>query len=286
MASRQIHRIARLSCRRYACISYSKGINHNHHLNILRSTATRTNFERNSGSGWLSTLPLAFAATTAAFVNAEAFQLDELEPTPLTRMESGTNVAFPVSLSNNEVLSGLGVRLMGGLVKVYAVGIYLDPKGVRTALADWHGFSVNEISSADPLWETLCSPAAKYTRTVRMVVVRQVEGHHMQHGFEKALLKRVATAAKRGRCSPSKCKKDALEFCSLFTTVGTMKNGSEIEIKVQGDIVNLVIDGRLIGQIRNAQLSWAVLDMFLGSRGVVAGLRNDVAKGLRTLLNE
>lgn len=236
---------------------------------------------------WLSQLPLALAATAFSLTaTAEAPPLDDRNPAPLTKIENHTGVSFPVSLSSHEVLSGIGARFMRGLVKVYAVGVYFDPKGARSTLRDWQGFSTKEIITADPLWEALCSPSVGFSRTIRMVVVRNVSGNHMQNGFERALLGRVATAAKRGRCSPSKCKKDAKAFCSLFTAVGMMKIGSEIRILVEKDLVKLVVDGRLIGQVRNAQLTWAVLDMFLGSAGVVDGLRDEVAKGLETLLSE
>lgn len=235
----------------------------------------------------LVSFPLALLASSLALTvhsDASPHQNDPL--TPLSRIELNTGVLFPMSLPSDQHLSGVGARFMGGLVKVYAVGIYLDQAAARSALADWIGFTADDIIASDPLWNTLCSVDAGISRTVRMVVVKEVNGKHMQNGFERALLGRVASFSKTGRCRPKESKALAKRFCALFATVGTMKVGSDIRITVDGDLITLVIDGRFIGKLQNAQLSQALLDMFVGDKAVVHGLREEVAKGLELMLQE
>lgn len=173
---------------------------------------------------------------------------------------------------------------MGGLVKVYAVGIYVDPTLAKSALADWHGFSATDIASAKPLWDAFCSPKAPFTRTVRLIVVRDVAGTHFQNGFERAVLPRVKQASAGGNCRPAEVKRLAKKFCAFFAGVGKMKIGSEIRITVDGELVTLYVDGRTLGDVRCAQLAWAVLDMYVGDESVVPGLKDNVAIGLHEVL--
>ncbi|CAN8062002.1 unnamed protein product, partial [Agarophyton chilense] len=200
------------------------------------------------------------------------------------RVEPHTGVHFPATLSPTAHLLGLGARYMGGVVKVYAAGIYVHPTHARRALRAWRRFSAPELLRADPLWTVLCTHAAVPT-VVRLVVARQVLGSHMQNGFERQLLHRVARAAKMGgACRPVECKAHAKRFCALFANVGTMKVGSDVRIALDDDLVTLTVDGRLLGEIRSKQLASSLLDMFLGPKAVVEGLRHDVANGLEHLL--
>lgn len=175
---------------------------------------------------------------------------------------------------------------MGGLVRVYAIGLYVDQEAARLALSDWTGFSESDILSSDALWDAVCDPNASFRRTFRMVVVREVGSKHMRDGFDRGLAPRVIAASKKGKCKPAECKRALKQFSDLFMSVGTMKVGSDARITVDNASVSLTIDGRWLGEVKNPQLAWAMADMFLGEKAVAPTLRKSSAKGLEKLLKE
>lgn len=248
-----------------------------------------------SPSIYPTALAAAFASTAAVVAYADAgvapytpSVLDE-EPaglSVLTATEKSTGVQFPLSLDDAGTLHGTGVRLMGGLVRVYALGLYFDRSAARTALSDWKGFSCEEILSSDALWHAVCDADATFTRTLRFVVVREVGGKHMRTGFERGLAPRVAKAVKKGKCKPAECKKATKKFADMFLSVGTMKVGSEVRVVLDGTKVCLSIDGRWMGEVANPQLAWAMADMFLGEKAVAPTLRTSTAEAFEELLKE
>lgn len=199
------------------------------------------------------------------------------------RKEESTGVIFPADLAAHEQLCGLAARFMGGLVKVYAVGVYIDTGSAREKLTSWKGYSAKELQTAQPFWDVVCGRSSLH-RVLRLVVVRDVGGKHMQQGFERALYPRVTSKAKEGNVRPSEAKAKAKEFCKMFNLVGTMKIGSDIRISVDHDAVRLVVDERELGVVHSDTLAWALMDMFVGEKGVVNGLREDVAEGLERIL--
>ena len=209
---------------------------------------------------------------------------DLIAARPTARKEENTGVVFPADLAAHEQLCGLAARFMGGLVKVYAVGVYMDAGSAREHLTSWKGYSAKELQTAQPFWDVVCGRSSLH-RVLRLVVVRDVGGNHMQQGFERALYPRVASKAKEGRVRPSEAKAKAKEFCKMFNMVGTMKIGSDIRISVDHDAVRLVVDERELGVVHSDVLAWALMDMFIGEKGVVKGLREDVADGFERILN-
>lgn len=249
-------------------------------LNPIGATPTSS-----APSGAARSVSLAAALSVAASCAAVAYADHPFSTEPTSRVEHDTGVHFPTKISSAQQLVGVGARFMRGLVKVYAVGVYLDAVSARHSLSKWSGFQVDDILHAQPLWSAIVEGAPELgVRTVRMVVVRQVVGSHMQHGFERQLIPRVSHIAKRGGCRPADCKADAKRFCALFCLVGTMKVGSDVRIAVDADLVSLSVDGRVLGEVRSKQLAVAIMDMFLGDRSVVNGLRRDVAVGLHQWL--
>lgn len=192
---------------------------------------------------------------------------------------------FPLSLADGARLHGTGVRCMGGLVRVYALGFYVDEVVLKKMLGDWSGFGREDILHAELLWEKLCE-SSEVKRTIRMVVVREVTGAHMQRGFERGLMGRVVKRSRRGKCKPAECKQAVGLFGKLFGDVGVMKVGSEVVMEIGGGGIRVWIDGRSMGEVRNEVLEWAVGDLFLGERSVAPTLRASVAEGLECVLKE
>lgn len=254
-----------------------------------------------SSTSIASAYPAALAAALASTAAATAYTYADAGVTPyassvldeepaglsvLSMTEKSTGVQFPLSLDDAGTLHGTGVRLMGGIVRVYALGLYLDRSAARAALADWMGFSRGDILSSDALWDAVCDAQAPFRRTFRFVVVREVGGKHMRNGFDRGLTPRVAKAAKKGKCKPAECKKATKMFADMFLSVGTMKVGSEVRVVLEGGKVSLTIDERCLGEVENPQLVWAMADMFLGENAVAPTLRLSTAEAFEELLRE
>lgn len=207
---------------------------------------------------------------------------DHLLP-PVSINEKLTGLRFPTSLSDSEKLAGASCRVMRQLVQVYAVGMYVNPSAVRALLHPWRLFSASDMLTAPPLWARLSEPSI--AKTFRVVVVREVGGRHFADGFQRALVPRVQQrASERGGRPPREARELAKAFCKKFVKVGTMKVGSEVCIRIEGDSVLLVIDGRDMGAVEDDCLAWAVADMYVGEDGVVNGLRAELADGLSKML--
>lgn len=243
-----------------------------------------------------STLLRALIATTAASAlvvsQADSPSLpssildpDTIPLSLLSTTEEQTGVQFPLSLADGARLHGTGVRYMGGIVRVYALGFYADEASLKKVLSDWSGFGRDDILHADLLWNKLCE-SSELKRTIRMVVVREVTGVHMQKGFERGLMGRVVKRSRRGKCKPAECKRAVGLFGSLFGGVGVMKVGSEVVMEIGDGRIGVWIDGRWMGEVRNGILEWAVGDLFLGERGVTPTLRESVAEGLERVLRQ
>lgn len=249
--------------------------------------------ENRSNSGFAAAAMTAAAVVSGiAVVNAEAaateleLLLGETELPDLTAIESATGVSFPVALSPTEQLAGTGVRLMGGIVQVYALGMYVDPKCLRKLFSSYAETSAEQLMEEKEFWDTLCSANAPLERTLRMVVVREVAGKHMQHGFERGLLPRIRRASNKSSISLAKGKAALKDFTKIFVDVGTMKVGSDVRIALRdGKRLDIEIDGRAVGSVKNEALTWALLDMFLGDKPVAPTLKSAVSSGVSRVLN-
>jgi hypothetical protein len=237
----------------------------------------------------LASLLLLFGASgcvtaNAAQCDAHGPQTNNPVPVELPDVvpEDATTVAYPRNLSAREQLMGVGVRLMTPLkIQVYAIGLYVDAALAATTLQDWRGGGP-EFGPA--FWTELTSPSSPLPRTLRMKVVREVSGKHMQHGFDRALIPRVRTAASSMDMPGGK---DALrKFNAIFKSAGVLKVGTEICIKCTGyDTLVLEINQKHCVTLQNKALVWAVLDMFLGEAPVAPNVKSRIADAFHSLLS-
>ncbi len=187
-------------------------------------------------------------------------------------IESETGVAYEANASGGRVLAGTSARLMGGLVRVYAVGLYVSPTTTRKLFADETDKGAGELASDELFWKRFCASAEPM---LRLVVVREVAGHHMCTGFERGL----ARAA--GLRKPSAAAK---KFAKLFRGLGTMKVGSVMEVECVDDTVRLIVDERFIGEVKDAELVRTICGMYLSEKAVTPNLRVDAASGIASIL--
>lgn len=186
-------------------------------------------------------------------------------------VEPETGVPFTNRLGSRELL-GTGPRLMGGIVRVYAIGVYASPASLRSALASHIGQSAEGLLSDASFWNAV---TRLEDATLRLVVVREVGARHMQTGVERGLKKcrSKGTSMKRVK-----------EFAKLFAKLGTMKVGSEVLVRCEGDVVSLVVDGREVGSVDDRGVKESLMRMFLGEQTVTPVAKKSVAEGLARVL--
>lgn len=199
-----------------------------------------------------------------------------------TVVEEATKTAFARTLAGGEELAGASCRVMQRLVKVYAVGLYVDAETLRARLGKWAMFTADEVRGAGGFWNAVCDGGVH--KTVRVVVVREVVGVHMGNGFERALVPRVKARGARDGRSARESKGVVKDFCQGFCEVGTMKVGSEALIRIRGARCELVIDGRVLRVVEDQSLGWALCDMYVGEQAVVTSFRDEVVDGLVGML--
>lgn len=190
-------------------------------------------------------------------------------------IEEETGVAYEATTSGDRVLLGTSARLMGGLVRVYSVGLYVSPTNVRKLVSERKNVTREELRDDEKFWLRFGNTTEP---VFRLVVVREVNGHHMCTGFERGLA-RAASARK-----PSG---GAKKFAKLFKNLGVMKIGSVMHIEcTNGDTVNLIVDDRFIGQVKDAELVNTICNMYLSDKAVTPNLRVDVANGIMRVLDK
>lgn len=201
--------------------------------------------------------------------------------------EPNTHASFPLYLSPRDRLVAAGVRLMTPLkVQVYALGLYVDPCfASSTPQAVWKSCSSNELLANPKFWAELTSPVSELRRTLRIQIVREVSGKHMQHGFDRGLIPRVRHAAKNMDLPGGK---DALrKFNASFKRAGMLNVGKQVLITCEGHgKLLLEIEGQPAVELDNKALVWAVLDMFLGDKPVAPNVKENFAAGFVTLFEQ
>jgi Chalcone isomerase like len=197
--------------------------------------------------------------------------------------EPESGALFPKVLLDGEKLIAAGVRLMTPLkVQVYALGLYLDAPLASALLARWYDATADEILNDKEFWEKLSSPSSTLKRTVRMVTVREVSGHHMQTGFNRGLAWRVKLMSKKTRLEGG--KQALREFNNAFRDAGILKVGTEVLVRCLGHgKIQVCIQGRPSVDIDSPVLVWSILQMFYGEKSVAPNVKERVAAGFAAL---
>jgi len=252
----------------------------------------------------LLTLTLLCAPITVPFLQ-EVVQ----EPTPvvLQKVEPRTKVAFPVEASwaggkTVQHLLGVGVRDKTIFkVKVYALGLYVDPAGAAKALAAWNpqtlGVGTGEgemkafykkVRKDEKFYKALLSGA--FSKTMRWVFVRDVDGEDIAEAFADSLEPRLKALEKKERNSKGAEERVAAATKSLaalkswFTE--ELEEGTELVFAWHpgGDLV-VTQDGKEIGKLTSRHVCHALFDTSLGEDSVTPDARDDFPTGLAGLFS-
>jgi hypothetical protein len=213
----------------------------------------------------------------------------DTRPVP-TVEEPSTDVEFPVRLTvvdkkTTHELAGMGVRVKKKFFmkfKVYAVGFYIDEKAalpvLRKSAAD---LSVKKLEDSKDFRKALLSD--KFGKTVRLVMVRDVDADTMAEAFEDSLWPRMKARTKETKDRTA--AKAALDkFRGFFE-----KEAEEDQVMdftwVPGGKLYAVVDGKKFPVVQNEALCWALFDIYLGDDPISDDAKTNIFGALRAKLH-
>ena len=208
--------------------------------------------------------------------------------------EAATGILFP-PLCNGYYLAGTGVRVKWGLIKVYAVGTYIDPLAMSAV-------KTNDQAIAQALLDP------NYPRTIRIVMNRALSIDKYTSAIVEALTPRMngqdldkldefkklnpAVDLVQGTTELHLPFLLLLQMGSLFTHSFIhashiisyfVQTGAEIEMTIRGDtlLYKNAIGG--VGSIRSAAFCRALCDTYYGTDPVSPTHKESVVAGIRKM---
>lgn len=159
-------------------------------------------------------------------------------------------------------LTGVGVRTKTVFdVKVYAFGMYVDAVGAREHLADWKGKTTEELQDDKKFYAKLLEN--NFSKSMRLVMVRDVDGDDFSEAFEDALAPRVREAARKKKLRGGAV---ALETFKGFFDIDEITDESEIIFTwYPGGKLITIVNGEQQPAIQNKALCWSLFDVYLGT---------------------
>ena len=198
--------------------------------------------------------------------------------------ESGT--PFPVVLTppggtTPHRLVGTGIRQRTIFrVKVYAFGLYVDPAGATTALAEFAGTPAAVLQRDAGFHRRLLD--LDFGMTLRLVMTRTVEGGDVADAFDDALRQRMARPTREGHAPGGTA---ALARLRSYLDVDEVRRGTEIIFSCEpaGRLTTSVGDVRQ-PPIASRDLCRALFDIYLGEDPIARDGKRNLVTGFVELL--
>jgi len=173
--------------------------------------------------------------------------------------EPSTGILFP-RLCNGMTFVGCGVRVKWRVVKVYAVGTYVDPTAFR----------MTENDNDQAVSKALLDPVNP--RTIRVVMNRAVSMDKYVAAIVEALKPRM-----NGQ------DLEKLEEFKKLNPPGDLAEGSVMEMTIRGDTLLYRNNAGTVGAIRSMVFTRAMCDVYYGDNAVSPAHKDDVIKGILNL---
>lgn len=234
----------------------------------------------------LAALPLVALGT----VPNGALAQDE---TPVVTVEEpGTEVRFPIELTidkdTRHQLCGMGVRAKKKFFmsfKVYALGFYLDEDAALPALKAAAGdLSVKKLEDSEAFRKALLAGGEKaFGRSVRLVMVRDVDADTMAEAFEDSLWPRMKDATEAGE------EREAAEAALARFRGFFEKEAEEDQVMdfswLPGGKLKAVVDGKPFPLVENEALCRALFDVYLGEDPISDKAKTNIFTSLHARLH-
>lgn len=175
-------------------------------------------------------------------------------------------------------LAGLGVRvkkIVGPVaVQVYAVGLYLDPRGVKAKLASFKG----QNKASKELYSSLEKEA--FDKLLVLKMVRTVGASKLVDALSEAIKPRLGA----GDMAALNKFQDTL-LSGLKS--GSADKGTQFGFGIRTSTLTVTINGKKAGSaIESLNLNRALLNTFVGEKAVSAGAKASIGEGLLSILAE
>lgn len=213
----------------------------------------------------------------------------DARPVP-TVEEPSTEVRFPVELNvvdkdTRHQLAGMGVRVKKKFLmkfKVYAVGFYLDEKAGLPLMTESAGeLAVSKLEKSKEFRKALLSD--KFGKTVRLVMVRDVDADTMAEAFEDSLWPRM-----KDRTPETKDRTAAKAALDRFRGFFE-KEAKEDQVMdftwAPGGKLYAVVDGKKFPVVENETLCWALFDVYLGDDPISDDTKTNIFTSLHKKLH-
>jgi hypothetical protein len=120
--------------------------------------------------------------------------------------------------------------------KVYAIALWVDAQGARTALSEWRAKSGEDLAADQRFYDALSS--ADIEKRLALVFVRDLKAGKIQEGFKESL-----NIAYSRKLSPA-----AEQFLALFTT--DVQKGQSIELRsLPGGVIEVVQNSATLARL-------------------------------------
>jgi len=159
-------------------------------------------------------------------------------------------------------LTGTGLRTKTIFaVKVYAVGMYVEAAGVQEALSKWKGKKASELAKDEGFYKALLG--APVTKSLRLVMTRDVDGEDMGEAFSDSLGPRVDRAVKGLEEAKAKAARANMKTFKGVFSMDELAEETEIIFTwlPKGGLVT-TIDGKPQGVLDAPVLSRALFDIY------------------------
>ncbi|GAQ86101.1 hypothetical protein KFL_002700200 [Klebsormidium nitens] len=197
--------------------------------------------------------------------------------------EKFTGIQFPLQVRMSKKcgeggqqyhLLGTAVRCMLGAcsykyARAYAVGVYIEEgqEARRWLPGNGAGPATTEALRRELL------AAVGAGRMLRLVMDRDVDGHHIAKGFDRSLIPRVRE--RQGGFKKGDGKNALKQFTKVFYSEKILKKGTKVELLWRPDNSLVTsIDGRVASVIYSPILCQSLFDVYFGSDNIFSKYNN------------
>ncbi|KAK4532932.1 hypothetical protein CCYA_CCYA14G3789 [Cyanidiococcus yangmingshanensis] len=171
---------------------------------------------------------------------------------------------------------------MLGLVRVYYVGLYVDPVGARKALLpEYQGRDSSSICTDAEFWKLFRS----FRHSLVMHVIRSVDAKHVVQGLERGISRRLRYAKNKLHMSDDRPK--LAELKSYLLSLGQIPENSQIRFAILDDGNSLLIElnSDVVGYVESCPaLCYAIDDVFLGVKPVSPDAKQSFCVGMESIV--
>ena len=202
----------------------------------------------------------------------------------VTEPRSGT--PFPVSIippggTTPHWIMGTGLRDRTIFrVQIYAFGLYVDPNGARAALSPFARIPASTFERDETFYRRLLD--LDFAMTLRLVMIRTIDGDDAAEAFDDALRPRMARAMRGATGSAAEA---ALESFGRHFDVDKVQTGTEIVFSCNPEgRLTTSVEGGERPRIDSAALCRALFDVYLGEAPISGTGKRRVIAGFPGLL--